>query len=403
MLCFDSEKMNWYYHVLARRPYLVVTSIAVYCVACIIVALVFNDLPDFSDPTLGFETRGNEIGKRLTAWHNLEQECYGNGALYSNPTELLEKLQYERTRGVPRHQHPNHRRHKDQRRKQKNNKQRKEHKKNQHDDVAYKMMVINKRLKATKIPLSDKWIGDSGVFRDYEVTNDSSPSLLEPTRRSERIEYGHNTTFVDEDEHRDRVQSKKSTWRILKQASLPNNAWSNSKVRQPHENDSHFVVQRIGPNATDSLFDLNGMLAMCQLQDQIAAVPSYQAFCERELLTSNYCRPWSLPNYATLLANKSSCFDLTTEDVALLQTLLVNCYEYYHNLKLDINCDESNPCYAPEECTRHNLVFNVLNFLTDIGFIKPNDTNVYLKYAMIFVPVPRSNRILPLFHEWEHM
>jgi len=44
--------MNWYYHVLARRPYLVVVSIAVYCVACIIVALVLNKLPDFSDPTL---------------------------------------------------------------------------------------------------------------------------------------------------------------------------------------------------------------------------------------------------------------------------------------------------------------------------------------------------------------
>jgi len=183
----------------------------------------------------GFETRGTEIGKRLTAWRNLEEECNANGPLFSNPTDLLQKLEYEKTRGVPRHQHLNHQRHKKQRRKQKNNKRRKEHTKNQHDDVAHKLMAINKRLKATKSPLSDKWMGDSGVFRDYEVTNDSSPSLLEPTRRSEQIEYGHNTTFVDEDEHRDRVQSKKSTWRILKQAALPNDGWSNSKVRQPIE------------------------------------------------------------------------------------------------------------------------------------------------------------------------
>ncbi|XP_030553961.1 protein dispatched isoform X2 [Drosophila novamexicana] len=413
MLCFDSEKMNWYYHVLARRPYLVVVSIAVYCVACIIVAFLLNDLPDFSDPTLGFETRGTEIGKRLTAWHNLDQEVDGNGVLFSNPTHLMQKLQYDKKRGVPRHQHPNHRRHKKQRRKHKNSKGRREHKKNEHDDMAYKMMLINKRLKATKSPLSDKWMGDNGVFRDYEVTNDSSPSLLEPTRRSEEIEYGHNTTFVDEDEHRERVQTKKSTWRMLKQASLPNGGWSSSRVRQPiegsfcdsspHKEYSHFVVQRIGPNSTDSLFDLNGMLAMCQLQEQIGTVPSYQAFCEPEMLTFNCCRPWSLPNYATLLANKSSCFDLTTDDVSLLRSLLLNCYDYFHYLKLDINCNELNRCYAPEECTRNNLVFNVLNFLSDHSFIKPNDTNVYLKYAMIFVPVARSNRILPLFHEWQHV
>ncbi|KAH8311271.1 hypothetical protein KR044_005299 [Drosophila immigrans] len=420
MLCFDSEKMNWYYHVLARRPYLVVISIAVYCVACIIVALILNDLPDFSDPTLvrvslpliyqfyacsqynhilqGFESRGTAIGKRLTAWHNLKQECDGNGALFSNPTDLL---QYEKTRL----QHPNHKRQRNQRRKQKKNN--KKRRKNQHDDVAYKMMVINKRIKATKSPDNDhnKWL--DGQIRDYEITNDSSsgPST---------IEYGHNTTFVDEDEHRERVQSKTSRWRMLKQASLPNDvAWSEGKLSKesiegffcdasPHKRFAHFVVQRIGPNATDSLFDLNGMLAMCQLQEQISSVASYQAFCEPEVISLNCCRPWSLPNYATLLANKSSCFDLTTEDVALLQTLLINCFEYYHDLKIGTNCNGLNRCYAPEECTRHDVVFSVLNFLSDYGFIKPNDTNVYLKYAMIFVPIARSNRILPLFHEWEH-
>jgi len=175
---------------------------------------------------------------------------------------------------------------------------------------------------------------------------------------------------------------------MLKQATLPNDGWPDSRVRQPIEgffcyssplkDYSHFVVKRIGPNSTDSLFDLNGMLAMCQLQEQIGSVPSYQAFCEPE----NCCRPWSLPNYATLLANKSSCFDLTTEDVSLLQTLLLNCYEYYHYLKLDTNCNELNRCYAPEECTRHDLVFNVLNFLSDVGFIKPNVSS-YCKLKLV--------------------
>ncbi|XP_037730791.1 protein dispatched [Drosophila subpulchrella] len=419
MLCFDSERMNWYYHVLARRPYLVVVSIAVYCTACIIVALILNKLPDFSDPTLGFETRGTKIGERLTAWYNLMQETDHHGLLFSNPSDLWEKRRVEQGY-VESRLHPNHKRRKNKHRNRNKNKRRKEQNQsnNEHHDVSQKMMQFKKRLKATSAPSAnlavDTWMGDSGVFRDYEITNDSASSSLEPTRRTEQIEYGYNTTSVDEDEHQQRVQTKKSTWRLLKQAAtLPTDGWADMHRRQPIEGFfcdssprkeySHFVVRRIGPNATDSLFDLNGLLAMCQLQDQITEVPSYRAFCEPEMLTTECCRPWSLPNYAAMLANKSSCFDLTVEDVTSLQTLLSGCYEYFHDLKMDNHCNEIPHCRAPEECKRLNIVFNVLNFLTDFGFIKANESNVYLKYAMIFVPVAQSNRLLPLFHEWEEV
>ncbi|XP_034128147.1 protein dispatched [Drosophila guanche] len=415
MLCFDSEKMNWYYHVLARRPYLVVVSIAVCCVACIIVALILNKLPDFSDPTLGFETRGTKIGKRLTAWYNLLQETDRHGVLFSNPSVIWEKRRVDEGYGVSQ-LHPNHRRRKNQRKQKNKNKRRKDQQRHEHSEMAEKLMLLKKRLKGTSAPKSesdrDTWMGDSGVFRDYEITNDSAASPLESTGRSEKIQYGHNTTSVDEEKHRERVQTKKSTWRLLKQAAtLPTDSWADAHLRQPIEGFfcdasprkeySHFVVQRIGPNATDSLFDLNGLLAMCQLQEQIRDVPSYKAYCEPEKLTSDCCRPWSLPNYAAMLANKSSCFDLTTEDVSSLQSLLVGCFEYFHDLKLDNNCNEYSRCYAPEQCKRHNLVYNVLNFLSDFSFIKPNNSHVYLKYAMIFVPVAHSNRGLPLFHEWE--
>lgn len=46
------EKMHWYYNILARKPYLLVLFIAVFCTACIIVSLTTNTLPDFTDPTL---------------------------------------------------------------------------------------------------------------------------------------------------------------------------------------------------------------------------------------------------------------------------------------------------------------------------------------------------------------
>ncbi|XP_030376547.1 protein dispatched [Scaptodrosophila lebanonensis] len=411
MLCFESDKMNWYYHVLARRPYLVVTAIAVNCVACIIVALCFNKLPDFTDPTLGFETRGTEIGKRLTAWHNLLQESDRNGALFSNPSDLYQKRQQACDLLL----YPTHRRRKNRNRMHKNKRRKQQmvRKRYEHEQRKLEMVDFSQRLKGVGGTQNEKWRGDSGIFRDYEITNDTvTGSVLEPTKRSEHFEYGHNTTSVDEETHRERVQTKKSTWLLLKQAaSLPTSSWTGADVRQPidgyfcdaslRKEYAHFVVQRIGRNSTNSLFDLNGLLAMCQLQEQIAAVPSYDAFCELEKLTSNCCRPWSLPNYAALLANRSSCFDLTGEDVTALQSLLLSCYDYYHDLKMDDNCNKFNRCYAPVECMRNNIVYNILHFLSDLNFIKPNDTNVYLNYAMIFVPVVKSNHMLKLFHEWE--
>ncbi|XP_017103744.2 protein dispatched [Drosophila bipectinata] len=420
MLCFDSEKMNWYYHVLARRPYLVLVSVAVYSIACIIVAFMLNKLPDFSDPTLGFETRGTKIGKRLTAWHNLLQETDHHGALFSNPSDLWEKRRVDHGNGDS--NFPSPRRRKNKHKNRKNKKRRKEQnvdpKSQDKQEVSQKMMLetFTKHLKATSPPVTDLdrdvWMGDSvGVFRDYEITKDVS-SPLEPTGHTEKIEYGHNTTSVDEEEHRERVQTKKSTWRLIKQAAtMPTDSWADAHPHQPsggffcdsspRKEYSHFVVKRIGPNATDSLFDLNGLLAMCQLQDQITNVPSYRAFCEPEMQTTECCRPWSLPNYAAVLANKSSCFDLTSEDVTAFKSLLTNCFEYFHDLKMDNRCNEIPHCRAPEECQRHNIVFNVLNYLSDLNFIKPNDSSEYLKYAVIFVPVAQSNRVLPLFHEWE--
>lgn len=159
------------------------------------------------------------------------------------------------------------------------------------------------------------WHGVSGIFKDYEITNDSlvsSPASI--ALNDHEIAYGRNTTFVDEDDQRDRIHAKKSTWSILINGNI------SEKVRIPIEGyfcDSpakefaHFVVERIGPNSTDSLFDLNSLLAMCQLQDQITRVQDYEEYCQRELISNNCCRPWSLSSYAALLANKSSCFDLT--------------------------------------------------------------------------------------------
>ncbi|XP_058981338.1 protein dispatched-like [Musca domestica] len=411
--------MQWYFGILARRPYLMVLFISVFCTACIIVSLTTNNLPDFTDPTLGFETRGTEIGKRLIAWHNLIQETGPSNLLVENPSDLQPPSERNGFDYQSLARQKNRRNRKRKNRKPKKNKQRNKNK----TDLANEIMTFKKRLRhknhnanrnrtqqgdqhhLNSSSGSSAWHGDHGIFRDYEITNDSA-ALANVSKAEEESIYGLNKTFVEDDEA---SKIKKSRWTLLQKAELPPAPESEENIRLPIEGYfcdspakeySHFVVERIGPNATDSLFDLNGILAMCQLQEQITKVKDYGEYCDREMLSNNCCRPWSLPNYAALLANKSSCFDLTHEDILLLQNLLLTCFEYFHDLKLSNDCSERR-CYAPSECTRKNIVFNILHYLTDINILKINDTNIFLKYSMIFVPVSHTRQILPLFHEWE--
>uniref|UniRef100_A0A0K8UUE4 Protein dispatched n=1 Tax=Bactrocera latifrons TaxID=174628 RepID=A0A0K8UUE4_BACLA len=101
--------MHWYYNFLVRRPYLMVLAVAVLCIACITVSVTMNSIPDFSDPTLGFETRGTALGKRLSAWNNLIQETGPSGSLVTDPNDLLfyNKNNYHHLKNMRKHQRHN--------------------------------------------------------------------------------------------------------------------------------------------------------------------------------------------------------------------------------------------------------------------------------------------------------
>lgn len=73
---------------------------------------------------------------------------------------------------------------------------------------------------------------------------------------------------------------------------------------------SHFVIQRVDMNLNESLYELNSLLAMCDLEEKITNVDGYEDLCQKELNSEKCCKPWSLPNYIALLANKTSCFQI---------------------------------------------------------------------------------------------
>lgn len=63
-------------------------------------------------------------------------------------------------------------------------------------------------------------------------------------------------------------------------------------------------------NLNESLYELNSLLAMCDLEEKITNVDGYEELCQKELNSEKCCKPWSLPNYIALLANKTSCFQI---------------------------------------------------------------------------------------------
>lgn len=82
----------------------------------------------------------------------------------------------------------------------------------------------------------------------------------------------------------------------------------------------------------------------------------------------------------------------------MVKTLLLECFQYYHGMKLNNDCTQSK-CRVPDECAQFNAVYNILHFLADRDFLKLNESAENLSAAMLFLPVAKSKDALPLYHK----
>ena len=125
------------------------------------------------------------------------------------------------------------------------------------------------------------------------------------------------------------------------------------------------------------------------------------------------CQSWSLGNYVALLSNKSSCLDISEEDVNHVRTTLTQCAPFYHGLMLEATCYEATLDYAagsqcneiPMQCKIHNAVYQILHFLTDIEFMQvySSVTNTNLTNAMTLIPIAAGSASLELYRSFEHV
>nr|CAD7587776.1 unnamed protein product [Timema genevievae] len=146
-----------------------------------------------------------------------------------------------------------------------------------------------------------------------------------------------------------------------------------------------------GSSDGSDLFSLDAIHAICQIEHNMMKLPGAVNICET-ISPGECCQPWSLGNYIALLHNRTSCFHVTEEDVNMTKTLLKQCSHYYYNLQLSPDCEEKFCQQVPTQCTLHNAVYHILDYLVDIDFLPENKStgNNSLKNTLMMLPIAQS-------------
>ncbi|XP_069559161.1 protein dispatched homolog 1 [Brachyistius frenatus] len=80
-----------YAELIADWPVVVLGVCTVLIVICALVGVLVPDLPDFSDPLLGFEPRGTAIGQRLVTWNNMVKNTGYKATLANYPFKYADE------------------------------------------------------------------------------------------------------------------------------------------------------------------------------------------------------------------------------------------------------------------------------------------------------------------------
>ncbi|KAJ8391551.1 hypothetical protein AAFF_G00088730 [Aldrovandia affinis] len=80
-----------YAALIADWPVVVLGVCTVLIVICALVGILVPELPDFSDPLLGFEPRGTAIGQRLVTWNNMVKNTGYKATLANYPFKYADE------------------------------------------------------------------------------------------------------------------------------------------------------------------------------------------------------------------------------------------------------------------------------------------------------------------------
>lgn len=358
--------LSAYARFIVRHSYLILLSVSVISTILTVIPLVCHDLPSFSDPLVGFETRGTTLAHRFIAWENLIDETRPSRRLAVNPKEIEDQIRmnhtyYNRTRqDRPRAG----------RGRPSKKKGRKKKKKANHNSTGVEKTLYN--LPETNISNGHvHWgFGKNVSFED------------------------ENTAFIRDHTRKQWVSLKEMQRRPDKPIHLN---YASGTCGPPVSDYAHLVVTS---SDNTSLLTFENVDKMCRFQTSLVEVggSEYYKLCQRATHSEELCCPiWSVPNYIALMSGKTSCENLTREDVEAAAGILRNCAGYFHNFTLMASCDLDR-CNVPKYCSQFDAVYNLLFYLIDSDAFSPTDySQNFVKNAMIFLPLPYSVTSLPYY------
>ncbi|XP_022101307.1 protein dispatched homolog 1-like [Acanthaster planci] len=338
-----------YAQLISQHPLLLCLAIVVCVIASGLSAFLLYDLPDFSDPVAGFEPRGTTISQRSVTWQNILDQ--------TGASQLLSVY--------PAHggRHP------------------------------------SSRTEGPPLLLPPSTLPNVSTIASVSTTSlPVTPGTAESSSVGDGL--GGAASGVDDSD-----SSSSSEWQELYDGELASGYEDVNEsffCFNPSREYARIVFE---PVHSSNLFTLRGLQSMCQLEK--GSVRQHLQFM-RSCYTNragDCCRSWSLGNYVALLSNRSSCAEITADDVAATRELLQKCAHFYRSRSLRPDCWEARdwrPCPSNihRDCIRQDAVYSVLHYLADVEFLsveKPN--NVHVRNAMVILPVHAGNDLRPIYED----
>lgn len=349
-----------YARFIVRHSYYFLFIILVISTLLTIIPLVCRNLPSFSEPIIGFETRGTNLGQRFIAWENLIDETRPSKRLAVNPKEIEDQIRMNQS--------------------------------------YYNKISKDKSRSDRKHPKKHHHKKKKNHNNTFAITLYNSPDV-NTTVDHVHWSYGKNVSIEDENAVFIKNHSRKQ-WKSLKNMQRlpdyhPN--YASGACGAPATDYAHLVVTSTN---NSSMLSFENVEKVCQLQSLLIETDEedFNRLCQRSTLSEEMCCPiWSVPNYIALISGKNSCENLTRDDVKNVVNILRKCAGYFHNFTLMASC-ELDRCRVPKYCSQFDAVYNLLFYIIDSdAFAPPTFSETFVKNVMIFLPLPTSSTVLPYY------
>ncbi|KAF3823932.1 hypothetical protein GH733_006936 [Mirounga leonina] len=346
-----------YASLIADWPVVVLGMCTMFIVVCALVGVLVPELPDFSDPLLGFEPRGTAIGQRLVTWNNMVKNTGYKATLANYPFKYADE-------------------------------QAKSHR-------------------------DDRWSDDHYEREKREVDwNFHKDSFFcdIPSDRYSRVVFtsaGGETLW--------NLPAIKSMCNVDNSRGMVPKLSLRKEGPLIQLTDLYGIVKALLYSSNPTLgsggfFQFAVTRAAREERPPGTAIRSHPQFgdlCQRATATS-CCPSWTLGNYIAVLNNRSSCQKIVERDVSHTLKLLRACAKHYHNGTLEPDCWDAGArrkgqlkCTGvPRKCTRYNAVYQILHYLVDKDFLplKAADPAApALKYSMLFSPTEKGESMMDIY------